>query len=120
MISDYIDGFDKIVTNISKKEIFSNPDKLYGNFDEKLKLNEKLLINAYNNFINDKNNSLDLSVSRLNDLNPLNVLSRGYSLIYNNDKLVKKADDIKENDIIKIKMANDSIKIKASNIEKVK
>lgn len=108
-----------MVSDISKKEIFSNPDKLYGSFDEKLNINEKLLINAYDKFVDNKNNALNLSAARLNDLNPLNVLSRGYSLIYNDGKIVKTADDIKENDVLNIKMSNDSIKIKASNVEKV-
>lgn len=119
LINDYINTFNKLVSDISKKEIFSNPDKLYGSFDEKLNVNEKLLINAYDKFVDNKNNALNLSAARLNDLNPLNVLSRGYSLIYNDGKLVKTADDIKENDVLNIKMSNDSIKIKASNVEKV-
>lgn len=119
LINDYINTFNKLVSDISKKEIFSNPDKLYGSFDEKLNINEKLLINAYDKFVDNKNNALNLSAARLNDLNPLNVLSRGYSLIYNDGKLVKTADDIKENDVLNIKMSNDSIKIKASNVEKV-
>ena len=119
LINDYINTFNKLVSDISKKEIFSNPDKLYGSFDEKLNINEKLLINAYDKFVDNKNNALNLSAARLNDLNPLNVLSRGYSLIYNDGKIVKTADDIKENDVLNIKMSNDSIKIKASNVEKV-
>ena len=119
LINDYINTFNKLVSDISKKEIFSNPDKLYGSFDEKLNINEKLLINAYDKFVDNKNNALNLSAARLNDLNPLNVLSRGYSLIYNDGKLVKTANDIKENDVLSIKMSNDSIRIKASNVEKV-
>ena len=119
LINDYINTFNKLVSDISKKDIFSNPDKLYGSFDEKLNINEKLLINAYDKFVDNKNNALNLSAARLNDLNPLNVLSRGYSLIYNDGKLVKTADDIKENDVLNIKMSNDSIRIKASNVEKV-
>ena len=59
LINDYINTFDKFVSDISKKEIFSNPDKLYGSFDEKLSINEKLLINAYDKFVDNKNNALN-------------------------------------------------------------
>ena len=119
LLNEYIDGLEKTISDISKKEIFSNPDKIYGGFEEKIINNEKLFLNAYMNFVEKNDSSLNLLASRLNDLNPLNVLSRGYSLIYKDEKLVKNAEDITNNDVLKIKMKNDTIKITASNIEKV-
>lgn len=119
LLNEYIVGLEKTISDISKKEIFSNPDKIYGGFEEKIINNEKLFLNAYINFVEKNDSSLNLLASRLNDLNPLNVLSRGYSLIYKDEKLVKNAEDITNNDVLKIKMKNDTIKITASNIEKV-
>ena len=119
LLNEYIVGLEKTISDISKKEIFSNPDKIYGGFEEKIINNEKLFLNAYINFVEKNDSSLNLLASRLNDLNPLNVLSRGYSLIYKDEKLVKNAEDITNNDVLKIQMKNDTIKITASNIEKV-
>jgi len=119
-IKNYINDFDKLVCSISKKEIFTNANKLFGNYSEKLDTKEKLLKIAFSKYINDKNNVLNLSAARLNDLNPLNILSRGYSLVYNDGKLVKSAGDINENDVLSIKMSKDCAMFKVSDIKKVK
>lgn len=119
LINKYLDEHNKHVQNIANKDIFANPQKLYGSFEDKVNLNEKLLINAFNKFIDDKDGALNLSAARLNDLNPLNVLSRGYSLVYNNDKLVKSYEDLNNHDTLKIITANDSVEVEISNIKKV-
>lgn len=119
-IKNYINDFDKLVCSISKKEIFTNANKLFGNYSEKLDTKEKLLKIAFSKYINDTNNALNLSAARLNDLNPLNILSRGYSLVYNDGKLVKSAGDINENDVLSIKMSNDCVMFKVSDVKKVK
>lgn len=119
LINKYLDEHNKHVQNFANKDIFANPQKLYGSFEDKVNLNEKLLINAFNKFIDDKDGALNLSAARLNDLNPLNVLSRGYSLVYNNDKLVKSYEDLNNHDTLKIITANDSVEVEISNIKKV-
>lgn len=75
--------------------ILNNPDILYKNHVIKL-----------NNLI-----------EKLEIINPLGVLKRGYTLTYKNDELVKKVDDVKVNDVIDIKFSNGNIKAVVNEIQ---
>ena len=54
----------------------------------------------------DKKNNLKTIMDKLELLNPLNIISRGYSLTYVNDKIVKSIKDIKRNDKLTIKLSD--------------
>ena len=56
----------------------------------------------------DKKNDLKTIMDKLELLNPLNIISRGYSLTYVNKKIVKSIKDINKSDILSIKL-NDGI-----------
>ena len=43
-------------------------------------------------------------LSKLDALSPLKTLTRGYSLVENNDKIVKSVNDLKIGDIVTIKL----------------
>ena len=43
-------------------------------------------------------------IEKLQLLNPLNILQKGYSITYKDDKVIKKCDEVKANDLIKIKL----------------
>ena len=53
---------------------------------------------------------IDGMINKLILLNPLNILSKGYSLTYLEDKLVKSVNDVNENDEINIKVSDGDIK----------
>ena len=53
---------------------------------------------------------IDSMINKLILLNPLNILSKGYSLTYLEDKLVKSVNDVNENDEINIKVSDGDIK----------
>ena len=57
----------------------------------------------------DKKNVLKTMMDKLELLNPLNIISRGYSLTYINDKLVKSIKDIKRSDELTIKLSDGNI-----------
>ena len=52
---------------------------------------------------------MELYINKLNLLNPLNVLSKGYSLSKVDDKLIKSTKDVKENDKVSIKVIDGEI-----------
>ncbi len=78
-----------------KKQI----EKLYKDMDKvvsyKLEKNE----------INFKN-----LVSRLEDFSPMNVIKRGFSLVYKDDEIISSINSVSENDIIDIKLSDGYIK----------
>ena len=50
------------------------------------------------------NNTYELLLNKLNLLNPLNILSKGYSVVTKNDKPIKDIKELKEKDEINIKL----------------
>ncbi len=55
-------------------------------------------------------------IEQLEMINPLHVLKRGYTLTYQDGKVVKSVDDIDRNNTIKIKMSDGQIEAKVIDI----
>ncbi|MFI3307216.1 MAG: exodeoxyribonuclease VII large subunit [Mycoplasmatota bacterium] len=57
-----------------------------------------------------KNNIIKLThiIEKLNLINPLEVLKRGYSLVYKENEVVNKTQNLKVNDLVNIKLQNGS------------
>ena len=73
--------------------------------DNKNKLKE--LVVSLNNIVdkdlNNKKYQLDYLINTLKLVNPLNILSNGYSLVKKDDKIIKSSKDLKKGDKINIK-----------------
>ncbi len=68
----------------------------------------RILTNPENLFIN-YNNSLELIINKLELLNPLNVLSKGYSVTKVNDQVIKSKEQVKVKDKLNIKLLDGEI-----------
>jgi exodeoxyribonuclease VII large subunit len=64
--------------------------------------------------------SLSNNISKLELLNPLGVLNRGYSVTYKDNKVVKSIKDIKKNDKLNIKLVNGTIETIVDSIKEDK
>lgn len=64
------------------------------------------------------NNSYELLLNKLNLLNPLNVLSKGYSVVTKDKKVIKNVEELHKNDIIDIKLHQGNIKAIVERCEK--
>ena len=60
--------------------------------------------------VDNEEKEVDGMINKLILLNPLNILSKGYSLTYRENKLVKSVNDVNENDEINIKVSDGDIK----------
>ena len=86
---------------------------------EKLKLiKQSYIFNNPSNLYKDERFLLDTIIDKLELLNPLMVLNRGYSITYSNDKVVKNIKDV--SDEIKVKIYNGEIKAKVLDVKEVK
>lgn len=83
-----VDSAREKIKHLKSSYIFSNPNVLY----------------------KDETVTLDNIVSKLELLNPLGVLKRGYSITYSNDKVIKDVKDV--GDTLNIKVYNGVIKAK--------
>ena len=64
----------------------------------------------------ESNNKFINIVSKLDSLSPLKTLSRGYSIVEKEDKIIKSKNDLKIGDEIKITLADGNIKAQVGDI----
>lgn len=73
---------------------------------EKLASNEIRLSEAMKNCIEKKKAVIGSRAAALDSLSPLKIMSRGYSLVYKENELIKSADELSEGDRITVRFAD--------------
>ena len=105
-LSDLIDRLNNYIVN--KIEI--NKTKY-----EHLK-NNRILCNPEELF-KEKYHEYNLLLNKLELLNPLSILSKGYSVVTKDDKIIKDSDKLKVGDNINIRLSKGKINAKVEGIE---
>ena len=126
--------------SIKNSFVIKNPMIMYENKKQKLDLindklndliqkavsNKKELLNTIKqnyiitnpNFLyKDEKTILHNIITKLELLNPLNIISRGYTITYQNDKVVKNIKDIKINNKISIRLIDGIVDAKVTDIK---
>jgi len=90
--------------NLKSSYILNNPELIYKSKKEQYNnILDKLKINVKNNLSNNTNRYL-LLINKLETLNPLSTIKRGYSIIRKNNKIISSKIDIKKDDILNIEL----------------
>ena len=84
------------IDNIKSKYVLNNPESLY----------------------KDKKINLKNIIDKLELLNPLSILKRGYTVTYKDNKIIKNIDDISKNDIVNIRINDGYIDAKVIDVRK--
>ena len=100
-----IDYLNKVVSNI----LDSTKVKIYT-------LSNSYILNNPEMLYKYSNQKLEHIISKLNVLNPLNTLNRGYSIIKKEDKVISSIKNIKENEIINITLRDGNITSKVMKV----
>ena len=90
--------------HIKESYVLKNPLASYEVKREKLSSYVDILNKEINRKIDELKHKYDISLEKLNLLNPLNVLSKGYSLVTLNGVLIKSTELLNSNDEIDIRM----------------
>ncbi len=121
--------------------ILNNPIKLYEMQEQKIDLLYDKLVNALknkielsyhkfdliktNHIIKNPNILLDNHIKNINTikiklelLNPINVLNKGYSIVYKDNKVIKDINNINDNDNINILVKNGNILANVKGVSK--
>ena len=72
------------------------------------------------NILNIKEHKYSYVVQTLKLLNPLNILDKGYSVVYKDDKIVKDVDNLSVGDDLTIRFKSGSVITKVSKIDERK
>ena len=75
------------------------------------------LNNVVDKFLNEQKHHLDYLINTLKLVNPLNILSNGYSLVKKDDVLIKNSNALKKDDLINIKLHKGAVVAKVKEIK---
>ena len=89
-----IDLINEKLNRIIKEKLENNKVKLF-------QLKNHYILNNPENLYKEKIIRLNNIIDKLELLNPLNILKRGYTLTYSDEKIIKSIKDIKKDSIIK-------------------
>lgn len=101
-INDIVNNEIQRLTELSESSVLSDCEELISTFDNNFALLQQRFFAALNSELENKAVCLSLLAGKLDALSPLSVLARGYSVCQKNGKLVKKIDDIANDDKLKL------------------
>ena len=130
-----------IMEKVKTSYVIKNPMLMYNNKKQAIDVKSEQLKNCLKNIIITKKEKINLIknshliknpdaiyknkliefnrlIEKLEILNPMSVLKRGYAIIYKNDLVIKNIKDLKVNDLVKIKYHDGNIEAKIERIEK--
>lgn len=113
MLNDYKVRLD----NIKSSYVLKNPLATYEVKKEKLINLEKILNKIVISKIDVSKHKYEVMINKLDLLNPLNILSKGYSLVTLEDNVVKNSKDLKIEDTINIRMHEGKVKAIVKEID---
>ena len=85
-------------------QVITNSSKLTEHLRQKLDVLAKDACTHYCNMLSDNKNMLAANVAKLEALNPLSVLARGYSVVSKNDSGVYSIDDVSVGDVLSVRL----------------
>ena len=95
---------------ICESDVLTNPISIIENCEEYVESLTKSLFESLNEKIKDLSADFSVLCSSLDNLSPLKVLARGYSIVKKDDDIISSADNIQKDDKIEIKFSNGSAK----------
>lgn len=96
--------------------ILKNPLIIYENKKQKLDMINEKINNIINLKIENNKNSLINLIDKLELVNPLNILKRGFSLTTKDDKIIKSVKNVNKSDVLDIRLNDGVIKAKVEEV----
>lgn len=116
-MENIIDTKKSRLNSLINSYVLKNPKNMYEIKSQKLdNLVDKLNIYIKRN-LNDKNNRFINILNKLDALNPINTIKRGYSITKNKDKVITSINSVVENDIITTDLVDGIITSKVVKVE---
>jgi len=97
--------------NLYERLLISYKNLVNNNSNKMILINNNL-INSISNLLNKNTNKYNNLIEKLETLNPVLTLKRGYSIIKSNDKVIDSIKNLKKDDIINIELQDGNINAK--------
>ena len=100
----------RVLNQLTQSRVFSRPEQMLDNFRMRLDEKDADLNRAWGETLKQKGQNVALFAGKLQALNPLSILSRGYATVSRDGASVTSAKQINENDTLDIRMADGSVR----------
>ncbi len=110
LVSYRLEAENKRLDGIKNNSPLADMDSFFASLENALNMTMDKLGLAYGKILSEKENSLKLAAGALNALSPLGVLSRGYSIVRKDGKIVKAKENLTIGDKIEILIKDGSVK----------
>ncbi len=114
--SDYKRRFEYAV----QSAFFNKPFEKINELKQKIYEVDKNIFKAVLNKKDNTNIRFNNLIMRLEGVSPMNVLKRGFSIVYKDNKPISSIDDVLENDIVKVNLKNGYFKSKITENQQLK
>ena len=102
-----------LLENMYTKKCFLSPTFITEKLGEQLASLDRRITKSAEIIFESKKRSVEASAMRLSALNPMNVLARGYSAVFDSqDKVITSTSQLKKDDEISLVMSDGKIKAK--------
>lgn len=115
-INDMLANAEKNLAECEAKLQIYSPENTLKIMQEKFGILNNRLNFAYENIISEKEKLFAENLIKLDNINPLKIMSRGYAVISRNNKMLSDFKSVKIGDELDIRMADDRIKAKITDI----
>ena len=103
--------------SVKNSFVLKNPLILYDGKKQKVDMYSEKLQNILKYKIQESKNSFYSLIDKLELLNPINTLKRGYSITYFNNKVITDSSNLKEKDELNIKLHKGSLLVEVKEIK---
>lgn len=109
VLSNKVKRYSEKLSSLENSYILKNVGNIYISKEQKLDGLCERLNNAFKNIISKNSNRFENVKIKLDLLNPVNVLNKGYSIVKVGDKLIKSINDVKISDEIVVTFKDGNI-----------
>ena len=104
----------RILNQLTQSRVFSRPEQLLDNFRMRLDEREADLDRTLEQTLKQNRQSVASVAGKLQALNPLSILSRGYATVSRDGASITSVKQINDNDTLDIRMADGSVRVRVS------
>lgn len=115
-MTNYITQKKLELQSYQKSFVLQNPLNSYTKYFKDLENSQKVLKNKIEQILEKKTSDLQYVIQTLRLVNPLNILDKGFSLVKKDGHIIKSSQEIKEKDLLDIRLHQGELKVEVKEI----
>lgn len=104
-------SYDDILNIISRLKAYNIVNKI-NDLEKQINQNENNIIKSFSNYLDKLNDRFDNTLDKLILVNPLNIMKKGYTVVYKDNKVISSSKDLNKDDILDVHFYDGNKKVK--------